>query len=89
MLQLLEVEPRAADLEGAGQIVIRPKLAAQCLLGWLWSRIAVLLPAAEQGARPDSLGMMPAALGGQGLLPAGRRAAWLIPPLAGGAVLLG
>jgi len=49
-------------------VPMQPMLAARCLLGWLWSCRALLLPAAEQGAGPDLLGMMLAALGGQGLL---------------------
>ena len=61
MVALLEVEPQATDGEGAGHLATQPKLAAWCLLGWLGSC----------GTVPDSLRVMPAALGGHGLLPVG------------------
>ena len=47
----------------------------------------MLLPAAEQGAGPDMLGLMPATLGSQDLLPAGL--AGLDPPTCRGGCLTG
>ena len=71
MLQLLEVELWAADGEGAGQHSYAAKACHLVSAGLAVESRAVPLPAAEQGAGPDSLGMMPAALGSQGLLPSG------------------